>query len=129
MRAQFLEKLDTWAEMLSEQLERKRFWVLCGVSLLYLLVTCLIASRKPIWNDELFTYYLAILPHISDIWSALLTGAEQTPPLVHLATRASVALLGSSHLAIRLVEVLGFWVMSLCLFQFVSKRSSALYGF
>jgi hypothetical protein len=45
-----------------------------------------------------------------------------------LITRAAVTLFGGSHLAIRLPEILGFWVMSLCLFQFVSKRSSALYG-
>jgi Dolichyl-phosphate-mannose-protein mannosyltransferase len=124
----FLQKIDNFAEELTEQLEKRKLWVLGGFSILYLVVTSSIASRKLMWNDELFTYYIAVLPHISDIWSALLSGGEQTPPLVHLITRAAVTLFGGSHLAIRLPEILSFWVMSLCLFQFVSKRSSALYG-
>lgn len=81
------------------------------------------------WNDELFTFYIARLPSVSDIWSALSTGADQIPPFFHMLTRASFSLLGVNHLSIRLPEMLGFWLMSLCLFQFVSKRSSALYGF
>lgn len=81
------------------------------------------------WNDELFTLYISRLPSVSDIWSALSTGADQTPPFFHIITRASFSLFGVNHVSIRLPEVLGFWVMSLCLFQFVSKRSSALYGF
>jgi hypothetical protein len=81
------------------------------------------------WNDELFTLYISRLPSVSDIWSALLTGGEQIPPFFHLITRISLSLFGVNELAIRLPQVLGFWVMSLCLFRFVSKRSSALYGF
>src|SRR5262245_65490298 len=81
------------------------------------------------WNDELFTFYTSRLPKVSDIWGALLTGADQIPPLFHLITRAAFALFGVNSLSVRLPEVLGFWVMSLCLFRFVSKRSSALYGF
>src|SRR4029450_5632279 len=128
MNIRFLEKLDNCAEMLTEQLEKRKLCFLSGFSILYLLLTCLIASRRLMWNDEFFTYYIAVLPHISDIWSALLSGGEQCPPFVHLITRASVTLFGVNHISIRLPEVLGFWVMSLCLFQFVSKRSSALYG-
>lgn len=81
------------------------------------------------WNDELFTFYTSRLASISDIWSALLTGADQIPPFFHLLTRTSFSLFGINHLSVRLPEILGFWIMSLCLFHFVSKRSSALYGF
>jgi hypothetical protein len=128
MNIRLLQKLDNFAEVLTEHLEKRKLWVLCGVSILYLGLTCLIASRKLMWFDELFTYYIATLPHVSDIWSALLAG-EPNPPLLYLTTRASFALFGINHISIRLPEVLGFWVMSLCLFQFVSTRSSALYGF
>lgn len=103
--------------------------LLCSASTVYLLSTCLLASRKLMWHDEFFTYHISRLPTTSDIWSALSTGGEQIPPLFYIITRASRSLFGVSELAIRLPEVLGFWVMSLCLFQFVSKRSSALYGF
>lgn len=124
-----LQQLDRVAEAIRDYCERRKLLLLCGVSIVYLGSTCLLASRKPMWIDELFTYYISGLPTISDIWSALLTGGEQIPPLFHIITRVSLSLFGVSELAIRLPEVLGVWVMSLCLFRFVAKRSAALYGF
>jgi hypothetical protein len=124
-----LQQLDRVAEAIRDYCERRKVLLLCIVSIVYLVSTCLLASRKPMWNDELFTYYISGLPTISDIWSALLTGGEVIPPFFHIITRISLSLFGVSELAIRLPEVLGFWVMSLCLFRFVSQRSSALYGF
>jgi Dolichyl-phosphate-mannose-protein mannosyltransferase len=128
MNIRLLQKLDNFAEVLADQLEKRKLWLLCCLSILYLMVTIPIASRKLMWNDEFYTYYIAVLPHISNIWSVLLSGVDLNPPFVYLTTHASFALLGVNHISLRLPEVLGFWVMSLCLFQFVSKRSSALYG-
>jgi hypothetical protein len=125
----FLQRLDYVAEVLSDQCERRKLWLLCGFSVLYLVSTSLLASRKLMWYDELLTLYISQLASVSDIWSALLTGADQSPPFFHLINRTSLSLFGVNHLSIRLPEVLGFWMMSLCLFVFVSKRSSALYGF
>ncbi len=124
-----LQQLDRVAEVIREYCERRKVFLLCSVSIVYLMSTCLLASRKLMWTDELFTFYIARLPSVSDMWSALLTGGEQIPPLFHIITRISLSLFGVSELAIRIPEVVGFWVMSLCLFRFVSKRSSALYGF
>ncbi len=122
-------RLDGFAEALVEQVEKRKPWFLAGFSILYLTVTGLVASRKPLWNDELYTLHLARLPGASEVWAALSTGAEQIPPLFYALTRASLALFGASELALRLPEVIGFWVMSLCLFRFISKRAPALYGF
>jgi len=124
-----LQHLDRVAEASRDYCDRRKVWLLCGFSIPYLLSTGLLASQKPMWNDELFTYYISRLPTVSDIWSALLTGGEQIPPFFHIITRISLFLFGVNELAIRLPEIIGFWVMSLCLFRFVSKRSSALYGF
>jgi hypothetical protein len=44
-------------------------------------------------------------------------------------TRATLALFGVNELSIRLPEVIGFWIMCVCLFQFVSRRAPAVYGF
>jgi len=129
MTSRLLQQVDNLAEALRDFCERRKRWLLCSFSVVYLVSTCLLASRKPMWNDELFTFYIARLPAISDIWSALLTGGEQIPPLFHIITRISFTLFGVSELTIRLPEVLGFWVMCLCLFRFVSRRSPALYGF
>ncbi len=129
MERQLRQRLDHLAEILKGQFEQRKGWVLWGLSVLYLGITCWLASRKLMWNDELFTFYIARLPSLADIWSALSTGADQIPPFFHILTRTSWPLLGVNHVSVRLPGILGFWVMSLCLFRFVSKRSLALYGF
>jgi hypothetical protein len=128
MNMRLLQQLDRAAEVFQDQCEKRKLWLLIGFSIMYWGGTCVLASRKLMWNDEFFTFYISRLPSVADIWSALLTGADQIPPFFHIVTHASFSLFGVHHLSIRLPEMLGFWVMSLCLFQFVSKRSSALYG-
>lgn len=91
-------------------------------------VTLVLAHRKPLWNDELFTYYISRLPGVDDMWSELETGVEQTPLSFYVATRASLEVLGDGGIAIRLPELLGFLLMTACVFLFVERRSSPLYG-
>lgn len=111
-----------------ERLERRKWLLLLLFLILYFAGFCLLAAKDVTFIDELFTIYITRLPTLRDVWNALATGAEQTPPLIYLVTRADFALLGRSLLAVRLPEMLGFAVMSVCLYHFVSKRSSALYG-
>ena len=124
-----VRQLDRAAEAAEAYCERRKVLLLYGFSIVYLFSTCLLAARKPLWNDELFTFYIATLPSVSDIWSALLTGAEQIPPFFHLITQMSLFLFGANGLVTRLPEVLGFLVMSLCLFRYVANRFSAHSGF
>ncbi|MBA3262631.1 MAG: glycosyltransferase family 39 protein [Thermoleophilaceae bacterium] len=91
-------------------------------------ITVLLADRKPLWNDELFTYYIGRLPGAGDVWSKLATGVEQTPLFFYLVTRASFAIFGHGQVAIRVPEMLGYMLMSVCLFRFVARRSSPIYG-
>lgn len=121
-------QLHGLVEGLADQVERRKVWFLAGFSLLYFAITCLLASYKLLWNDELYTLYISRPASLSGVWAALLTGAEQLPPLFYVITRASLALFGANELAIRLPEVIGFWVMSVCLFRFVSRRAPAVYG-
>ena len=79
-----------------------------------LAVTIVFAQRKLMWNDELYTYYMARLPSMSDVWAALMSGGEQTPPFFYWTTRVSFALFGVNNLSVRLPEMLGFWVMLAC---------------
>jgi 4-amino-4-deoxy-L-arabinose transferase-like glycosyltransferase len=90
--------------------------------------TLLLADRKPLWNDELFTLYISRLPGLDEMWSELATGVEQTPLSFYVATRVSLDVFGGGTVAIRLPELLGFLLMSACVFLFVERRSSALYG-
>jgi hypothetical protein len=104
------------------------FWTVAWFSLVYLPVTVLLAGRKPLWNDELFTYYIARLDGFHEIWSALLTAADQNPPLFYWLTHFSMKAPVGSLLAIRLPEILGFWLMGVCLIIFVSRHAPAAYG-
>ena len=53
---------------------------------------------------------------------------EQMPPTFHILSRMFLRVFGVNPLALRLPEILGVGVMSLCLFVIVSRRSSAVYG-
>jgi 4-amino-4-deoxy-L-arabinose transferase-like glycosyltransferase len=108
-----------------DRLERKRLWLLGCWTVFYLVVACVLTQEKPFWNDELFTFYISRQPRLPDVWSALLTGAEQIPPLFFMITRTFTAVLGPTQFGFRLPEILGFWLMSVSMFHFVRARSSA----
>jgi 4-amino-4-deoxy-L-arabinose transferase-like glycosyltransferase len=91
-------------------------------------VTLVVAHRRPFWNDELFTYYISRLPGLDDMWSELATGVEQTPLSFYATTRASLDVFGAGGIGMRLPELLGFLLMTVCVFLFVERRTSPLYG-
>ena len=117
------------AEALLDLCERRRLLLLGVVSFVYFAATSVLASRKPMWNDELFTYFIAQAPTLSGIWSALLTGADQTPFPFYVLTRWSLGLFGVNEWALRLPEMIGVWVAGLCLFHIVARQTEGLYGF
>jgi hypothetical protein len=59
---QALRWLDDRAEALRDVCERYRLMLLVVVSLVYFAAPSVLASRKPMWNDELFTYFIAQAP-------------------------------------------------------------------
>lgn len=127
--AQVLQWLDGCAEALRGLCERHRLLLLGVVSFVYFAATSVLASRKPMWNDELFTYFIAQAPTLSGIWSALLTGADQNPFPFYVLTRWSLGLFGVNEWALRLPEMIGVWGAGVCLFYIVAHRSSSMYGF
>lgn len=114
---------------LLDRLASRKWLLLLLFAAVYFVGFCLIASKEPISNDELFTLYIARLPHFCDVWAALATGAEQTPPFFYAVARADIRVFGTSGLALRLPELLAFALMCACLFYLVSRRTSAVYGF
>jgi hypothetical protein len=105
-----------------------RWWLVSAVALLYLVVTCVLAEAKLIWNDELFTVYIAGLPTVADIWTILRTGVEQLPPTFHLLTRLLMRVFGEHPVVVRLPAILGVGAMAICLYVIVSRRASPAYG-
>ncbi|ULA64058.1 MAG: PMT2 domain-containing protein [Nitrospira sp.] len=129
MLSRAVQWLDGMAETVRDVCER-RWGLLLGVfSLVYFAAASVLAMRKPMWNDELFTYFIAQAPTLSGIWAALLTGADQSPFPFYVLSRWSMFLFGVNEWALRLPEIVGVWVAAVCLFLLVNRRSSALYGF
>ncbi|MGI8731437.1 MAG: glycosyltransferase family 39 protein [Solirubrobacteraceae bacterium] len=87
-----------------------------------------LAERAKLWNDELFTLYINRLDGLDDVWSELKTGVEQTPFAFYAITRASTAPFGDGLLALRLPEILGYLLMTVCLHAFVAHRTAPVYG-
>jgi Dolichyl-phosphate-mannose-protein mannosyltransferase len=83
---------------------------------------------KPLGFDELIVSRVASQPNFSDIWKILTSGQSPHPPLNFLAVRGVKALFGDTELTTRLPSTLGFAVMEVCLFFFVSQRSNAAFG-
>lgn len=128
MNGILVHKIANIPEGFRDFCNKRTLWVLIGFSFFYFVITCAIASKRMLWNDELYTLYISRLGSLSDILAALSTGADQNPPSFYLLTQGFLNWLGVTQLAIRLPEVVGVLAMSLCLFRFVSKRSSSLYG-
>jgi len=106
--------------------ERLAVPMFAGLSVVYALLTWTLARRKLMWNDELYTYYIARLPSMHHVWNALMARGEQTPPLLFAITRLSFRLFGVNHVSIRLPEILAFWMMTACLYALVRRRMSAI---
>ena len=123
-----VQRIARWANRLAEHADRSRVLPIAVLSLLYVAVTIVFAQRKLMWNDELYTYYMARLPSMSDVWAALMSRGEQTPPFFYWTTRVSLDLFGVNNLSVRLPEILGFWVMLASLYVFVARRASSLSG-
>src|SRR4051794_23381968 len=85
-------------ERVAVRLGRWNGWLLASWAIVYLACAGLRATTKPLWFDELYSFYLAGLPSFGDFWASLRSGYELNPPLLFLIDRACFALLGPTPL-------------------------------
>jgi 4-amino-4-deoxy-L-arabinose transferase-like glycosyltransferase len=78
------------------------------------------AIYKPMWNDELFTFYMARLPW-PELWAALRDGVDPQPPLYYALVKLSTAIVGETELGVRLPSLVGYGVLTMCLYA-VARR-------
>jgi fumarate reductase subunit D len=103
-------------------------WLVPVVLAEILTVGTLKAFYKPFWLDEIMGVLIAKLPRSSDIWEVCKSGADNQPALYHYAMRASLRLFGNDALGMRMPSLLGYIFFCFCVYWFVSRRSSPLYG-
>lgn len=108
--------------------DRRPWLVLAGCLFLLSIITIPLSASRRFWYDELYTVGLCDLPSFSLILKALSEGVDAQPPVLYILTRAARTAFGPSELATRLPELAGFALLATCLFWFVCRRTSALWG-
>ena len=124
-----LEKLESGADRAAGQLERHKYLFLILFSIAYFSFTAFRASRKLLWYDEIFTLSISRLASLHAIWAAVSKGVDFNPPLFYLITGWSDRLPLNELIRSRLPEMIGFWILSVCLFRFIWLRSTAAGAF
>jgi hypothetical protein len=114
---------------LAERLEVAPGRYLSLFTVIYLFAEYCSNRHRAFWIDELFTYSLANLPSIKDIWPLIRQGIELNPPLPFWTTWVVHHSLGRGEFITRLPAILGFWGMCVCLFCYVRRRSDTTHGF
>ncbi len=113
---------------LAELLERQSVLALVLFSFVFLGVTGFLGATKLMGFDEIFTYYPARQATIGQVWSFFSEGLDVHTPIAALLVRASLKIFGDNHFALRLPVVLGYWLLCMSIYAFVSYRTSKLYG-
>ena len=112
------ERLAAWME---------RHAVLCVAAVLIaFLEPSVRALFRPMWFDELFTYFISRLPSVADMLRAIPPDGQ--PPLNYFLARLCLRVTSPAELAVRipaLVETTGALV---AMYLFVRRRMGAIYG-
>ena len=96
-----------------------------SLSVLFVIYLCAhlgYSLRIPLWNDELFTWYIAQAPSLGALLHLTRT-TDLNPPLSYLITRATFHLFGVGTLQTRMPEIAGFWLAVVCISLFVRRRA------
>jgi hypothetical protein len=97
-------------------------------SIFYFAETCIRASEKTFWFDEICTLEVCKFPTFHETWNAVIHGSDFNPPLFYLIQRSGMALFGDGLIGMRLPQMIAFWILCLCLFWFVNRRVGLLGG-
>ncbi len=103
----------------------QRIGILALIVLAYFLVTAL-QARRELWHDELYTYYIAKAPSLSRLFQEI--RLDLNPPLIYLAERVSLHVVGDNAYAARLPSILAFLLGSICFYAFAARQMRPIYG-
>jgi hypothetical protein len=115
-------------ELFAESLNSRPGLLLTSYSIITLVITFGVAMRRPTWVDEIFTIRLSSFNSFGELLAALQAGMDVHPPLSYMATHALFSVAGNSVLVSRIPAMLGFWLMGLFAYRYVSFRYTPLWG-
>lgn len=85
-----------------------------------------IAYHKPLWFDEIVTFYIAQLPGLSQIMDAFLQGAHNNTPADFMIRHISMQIGGFTPFWLRLPSLVMFIINGFFLYKYVSFRIPSL---
>ena len=109
-------------------LETHSWLGLLAILALYLFYLKTHATLRPPWHDELFTYYISQAPTFGQMLRETQT-LDLNPPLSYVLTRFVFSVLHPSTFSLRLPSMISFGAAAYCLYLFVARRLSRIYGF
>ena len=109
------------------QSAKSTLWVVLAVLTILYSVLIWIDLRRPLWYDELFTYYSAKAPTLSALLH-LSRNVDINPPEIHLLTRTSLSLFGDNRFAARAPSIVAFYFAGLILFAYVRRKAGNAYA-
>ncbi len=114
-------------ERVATHIER-RTPLLFAILLVLYLWTLKSERLKSLWHDELYTYYIAQAHSFGQMlqWTRTI---DLNPPLYYIAARLTFHVLHPGPFSVRLPSMVAYFVAALCIYQFVRRRLTPLYGF
>lgn len=97
-----------------------------AIAVLLYIAAVAFSSARPLWHDELYTFYIAQAPSIGQMFHEI--RLDLNPPLEYLAVRGAMSAFGANEFAARLPSMIAFFVASGCLYWLMKRRFSSGYG-
>jgi uncharacterized membrane protein len=116
-------RIALFGEQLAHWIERNEALVVVAVTARFA-ISMIRYSRRPLWFDELFTYFLSRLNHPADMLRAI--PADGQPPLSYLLANACLRLTSNAELAVRIPSIAGFIGAMLAVYFFIRRRLGAV---
>jgi Dolichyl-phosphate-mannose-protein mannosyltransferase len=123
-----MRRLDAWTAFMAESLQKCSGRVAVAVLFFMQIVAIGVASRKPLWYDEVVTAFTASLPSWRDLWRFYALGLDTTGPVPSLAARLGLRLPLAPEISLRLPFMLAFLCMSAGMYVFVRRRYAPGYA-
>jgi len=119
------------ARLQKQSMERESPTERWGTVLLLLIVALLTAAilwdciHRPLFYDELFTFYVARLDTLGAVWRALLSGADNHAPLEYLLCHVTMKMFGESAIVLRLPSMIAYLLAIAGYYRFVRNAFGA----
>jgi len=117
------ERLESWAAWL----DSRRRIIDAALALVYVLLLLLPLSIFNLWYDELHTFYIAQAPSLAKFVEEV-GRLDLNPPLLYALVRASHALFGVTTVATRVPSIIAFFLASLGILAFLSRRIGRMWA-